>query len=46
MDSSAVIAGRGGIRGLNDNGKNTIKIKNNKEKKKMLQQPMSPQQIQ
>ena len=27
MDHSVVIAGEGGIRGLNDNRKNTIKIK-------------------
>ena len=26
-DNSVVIAGKGGIRGLNDSGKNTIKIK-------------------
>ena len=45
MDSSAVIAGRGGIRGLNDNGKNTIKIKNNKEKKKMLQEKLHNRHI-
>ena len=30
LDNSVVIVGEGGIRGQNDNGKNTIKIKSNK----------------
>ena len=32
--NSVVIAGGGGVRGLNDNGKNTTKIKSKKKNRK------------
>ena len=35
MDSSVVIAGEGGIRGLDDNGKSTIEVKLKEEKIKI-----------
>ena len=31
MDNSVVIAGEGGIRGLNSNGKNKVKIKSKRD---------------